>query len=130
MEKVLIIVRGLPGSGKTTFAKMLGRAICCADDYLVTIDGKYEWAGSKLKKAHDWCNKKCELFMKKGISPIIIANTLPREKDLKEYFNLAELYGYVVFTIVMENRHGGKNIHEVPDENIEKMKKRFNIKLI
>ena len=46
-----------------------------------------------------------------------------------EYFKLAEKYGYMVFTIIIENRHGGKNIHGVPDDKLEQMKKRFEIML-
>jgi hypothetical protein len=48
---------------------------------------------------------------------------------MKEYFDLAEKYGYTVVSLIVENRHGGKNIHGVPDEKVEQMKKRFEIKL-
>jgi len=34
-----------------------------------------------------------------------------------------------VFTIVVENRHGGTNVHNVPEDKIEQMKNRFEIKL-
>jgi hypothetical protein len=30
---------------------------------------------------------------------------------------------------VVENRHGGKNVHDVPEEKIEKMRRRFEFKL-
>jgi uridine kinase len=33
MKKELIIVRGISGSGKSTFAYMLGKAVCTADDW-------------------------------------------------------------------------------------------------
>jgi len=48
---------------------------------------------------------------------------------MNPYFELAEKYGYTVFTIVVENRHGGKNIHGVPDDKLEVMKNRFEFKL-
>jgi hypothetical protein len=35
----------------------------------------------------------------------------------------------MVFTIIVENRHGGKNVHGVPDDILEKMKGRFEISL-
>jgi predicted kinase len=126
--KDLVLVRGISGSGKTTFASLLGRAICSADDYLIT-DGKYEWEAWKLKRAHDWCLRKCERFMKAGISPTVVCNTSPRKRDLAPYYALAEKYGFRVFSIIVENRHGGKNDHDVPDSALEKQEKRFDIKL-
>jgi predicted kinase len=50
--------------------------------------------------------------------------------ELKPYVDLAEKYGYTVFTIVTENRHGGVNVHNVPEEVLDNMKNRFEIKLI
>jgi hypothetical protein len=48
---------------------------------------------------------------------------------MAEYFDLAIKYGYTVFTIIVENRHGGINQHGVPAEKLEQMKQRFEIKL-
>ena len=42
---------------------------------------------------------------------------------------LAEKYGYMVISMIVENRHDGENIHNVPEETIEKMRNRFDIKL-
>jgi hypothetical protein len=43
---------------------------------------------------------------------------------------MAADHGYMVFSIIVENRHGGKNTHNVPTETLEKMKNRFELKLI
>jgi hypothetical protein len=48
---------------------------------------------------------------------------------MEEYFKLAEKYGYKVFSLIVENRHGGVNQHGVPKEKLEQMKDRFSIKL-
>jgi hypothetical protein len=48
---------------------------------------------------------------------------------MQPYYDLAAKYGYKVFSIIVENRHGGKNVHGVPDEKLEIMKNRFSIKL-
>jgi hypothetical protein len=48
---------------------------------------------------------------------------------MQAYVDLAEKYGYRVFSVIVENRHGSSNVHGVPDEVIEKMKERFEIKL-
>jgi len=129
MEKTLIIVRGIPGSGKSTFAGLLGRAICTADDFHTDRAGNYKWHPANISKAHEWCQRKCKRFMKTGIERIIVANTSTTEKEFKPYMNMAKHYGYKVFTVVVENRHGGINSHGVPAETLEKMTNRFEIKL-
>jgi hypothetical protein len=48
---------------------------------------------------------------------------------MEPYFKLAEQYGYRVFSIIVENRHDGKNVHGVPDDKLKQMKDRFNVKL-
>jgi hypothetical protein len=48
---------------------------------------------------------------------------------MKPYFELAEKYGYMTFTVVIENCHNGKNVHGVPEDKLEIMKNRFELKL-
>lgn len=129
MENVLIILRGLPGAGKNSFAELLGtKAICCADDY-VTRNGVYNWKPTTVGASHDWCQRKCRRFMKACTERIVIANTSTTEKEMKPYLDLAKEFGYRVFSVVVENRHGGINVHNVPEETLEKMRNRFDIKI-
>jgi hypothetical protein len=48
---------------------------------------------------------------------------------MRFYEIIARKYGYRVFHVVVENRHGGVNEHGVPDDKLEIMKNRFEIKL-
>jgi hypothetical protein len=48
---------------------------------------------------------------------------------MKPYYEMAETYGYKVFSIIVENRHGGINQHNVPEEVLNSMKNRFEIQL-
>jgi predicted kinase len=136
-NKTLILLRGLPGSGKSTFAKFIwnDHAICEADKFFYDKEGNYNFDASKLKQAHEWCRNEVETRMKdNGVNPqyypeIVVSNTFTQEWEMDEYFKLAEKYGYMVFTIIVENRHGGKNTHGVPDDKLEQMKKRFQITL-
>jgi hypothetical protein len=48
---------------------------------------------------------------------------------MEPYLELAKTHEYKVFSTIVENRHGGVNQHEVPDEVLTKMRERFEIKL-
>ena len=61
---------------------------------------------------------------------IVVSNTFTQEWEMKPYFDMAKEHDYQVFSIIVENRHGGKNIHGVPDDKLEIMKNRFEVKLI
>jgi predicted kinase len=139
MEKILYIVRGIPGSGKSTFAKKLvghDFLVCEADKYFVDKEtGEYKFDFTKIKEAHKFCQDLVETYMKDSLvndqfyREIAVSNTFTQEWEMEHYMEFAKKYGYTVFTLVVENRHGGKNIHNVPEEIIEKMKQRFEIKL-
>ena len=139
MEKVLYIVRGIPGSGKSTFAKKLvgeDFLVCEADKYFINQEnGKYEFDISKIKDAHKWCQNMVENYMKDSMindqyyPEIAVSNTFTQEWEMRPYFELAKTYGYKVFSVIVENRHGGTNQHEVPEEVLTKMCERFEIKL-
>jgi hypothetical protein len=48
---------------------------------------------------------------------------------MQPYFDLAEKYGYRVYSLICENRHEGINSHGVPEEKLVQMKNRFEVKL-
>lgn len=129
MEKVLFIVRGLPGSGKTTLAKQLTANVFEADHYFYDNDGNYNFIPSEIKEAHKECQEFVGHAMESNIEKIAVSNTFTQEWEMKPYINLAKEHGYKVFTIVVENRHGGINVHNVPEDKIEQMANRFEIKL-
>jgi predicted kinase len=131
--KTLYIVRGLPGSGKSSFAKSIGGIHIEADQFFM-MNGKYNFDLTKIKLAHKYCQNQTEAWMKTDGTQvnnhkIVVSNTFTQEWEMKSYFELAEKYGYIVFSLIVENRHEGKNIHGVPDDKLELMKNRFEIKL-
>ena len=129
MEKILYIVRGIPGSGKSTFAKTLGGIHIEADQYFVDLEGNYNFDGSKIKLSHNWCMIQTQKAMVDDEPKIVVSNTFTQEWEMETYFKLAEENGYKVFTIIVENRHGGVNQHGVPEDKLQMMKDRFSIKL-
>ena len=131
--KTLYIVRGIPGSGKSTFAKSLGGTHFEADMFFMK-DGEYKFDMFKIKEAHKWCQDSVNTAMimnnTAGLNEtIVVSNTFTQEWEIKPYFELAETHGYRVFSIIIENRHGGVNEHNVPEDILTKMRDRFEIKL-
>jgi predicted kinase len=126
--KELFLLRGLPGSGKSTLAESLGGSHMEADKYF-TYEGKYEFDVTKLKDAHDWCQNAVRVFMENKNKRVVVSNTFTQEWEMKPYFDLAEKHGYKVYSLIVENRHGGVNEHGVPEDKLEIMKNRFEVKL-
>jgi predicted kinase len=126
--KELFLLRGLPGSGKSTLAESLGGSHMEADKYF-TYEGKYEFDVTKLKDAHDWCQNAVRVFMENKNKRVVVSNTFTQEWEMKSYFDLAEKHGYRVYSLIVENRHGGVNEHGVPEDKLEIMKNRFEVKL-
>jgi predicted kinase len=133
MEKNVIILRGVSGSGKSTFASMLARhndgaLVVTADDYFTDRDGLYKFDASKLGAAHTICYKRFEyaLFHNPDVNTIIVANTNTSPRDFKNYVDAAEAYGAIVTYLVIENRHGNNDVHDVPSE--VKERQRNNLK--
>ena len=71
MNKTLYIVRGLPGSGKSTFAKQLVShdfLVCEADKYFIDKEtGEYNFDFTKIKDAHKFCQDTVETYMKDSL---------------------------------------------------------------
>ena len=128
--KQLILLRGLPGSGKSTVAKLFDKALHFeADMYFLDADGNYQFDASKIKNAHNWCRHSVMDAMKEGHPIVVVSNTFTQEWEMEVYYLLAEELGYRVISMIVENRHEGKNIHGCPDDKIEQMKTRFEFKL-
>jgi len=60
---------------------------------------------------------------------IVVSNTFTQEWEMKNYYELAEKYGYRVYSLIVENRHNGVNQHNVPADKIEQMRNRFEVKI-
>lgn len=136
-SKVFFIMRGLPGSGKSTTVRAIklqykNALVVSADNYFSLEDGSYEFSKDRLSEAHENCRKVAEQAAKKGLRHVVVDNTNIMRWEMGEYFRLAGLYNYVV--LLVEPRTpwamdaaalAAKNTHGVSEEHIRLKMKKF-----
>lgn len=129
----LILFRGLPGAGKTTLATEICDQVFAADDFFTDEEGNYNFYRESLRQAHKQCLKNTEAAIIKSLDyathTIGVTNTFTTEKELQPYLDLANHYSIKCFSVIVENRHGNKSIHDVPQETLDLMRNRFTVKL-
>jgi len=95
----LYIVRGLPGSGKSQFARKLvskSEFVFEANKYMLDENGNYKYQASKLAFCHNKCFDNVKYAMIYGVDKIVVANTFIRKNDYNRYINLANKFQYDV----------------------------------
>lgn len=129
----LYLIRGVSGAGKSTFAQTLDTqgvvsVVIEADQYFTDEYGNYNFDPTKLRHAHEQCQYSCRDYLERGYS-VAVSNTSTTEKEVATYKEIAELTGARFVSIIVENRHQGTNLHNVPEDKIQQMKNRFSVKL-
>lgn len=139
--KVMVLMRGLPGSGKSSLAinflhHCLGSVnrdefIFSTDDYFHN-SGQYVYAPSKLEEAHGWNQRRCFANMKRGVSPIIIDNTNLKMWEMKVYCVMGVKFGYIIEILepttpwaLQPDILSTKNSHGVDKRKIREMMERY-----
>ena len=112
----LVLIRGLPGSGKSTMAKLFGlhgyRHF--ESDQFFELRGKYVYDPRNAKKAHEWCYNMVERTMRKG-RQVVVSNTFVTVRDMQPYLALAKK------ALVIQANGKWKNTHGVTDQTVAKM---------
>ena len=133
LDNTLIILRGLPGSGKSHICKIntMWTYICSADDYFMK-NGQYEFNKNLLDQAHQYCFQKVKNGLDLNENIIVVDNTNSTLKEYVKYKKIASYYNYnvIVIEIYCKNRDqaimfASRNNHNVPIATILKMLARW-----
>ena len=104
-SRTMFVMRGLPGSGKSTVVRKLletfpGISVdCSADKFFVSTEGEYVMDRSRLKDAHQWCQDTARDACRTDTNVVIIDNTGVKRWELVAYFKLAMEFSYAVVVV-------------------------------
>lgn len=116
----LVIIRGLPGSGKSTMARVLaqvGYVHVEADMYFMK-NGRYEYDRSQIQAAHAWCRQRVRAALDSG-RRVVVSNTFTRLEEMAPYLGMTSNIR------VIEAKGGWANEHGVPEETVKRMAARW-----
>lgn len=123
-QQKLTLVRGIPGSGKSTYAKSLNSKLVEADQFFIDQDGTYQYDNTLIKDAHNWCKLETKRLFKAGFD-VVVANTFVKNWEMKFYKSLAD--DMRLKFEVIEMRGNYQNVHGVPDEVVARMASQFEV---
>ena len=133
MTKKIVLMRGIPGSGKSTKAQFIYEGVVIStDDYFMAGD-RYLFDPTKVGDAHAWNRDRCRKLMADGAETIVIDNTNIKAWEMKPYVLMAKEHGYSVeFKSTIDTCGTAKecflrNAHGVPLAVIERMFKAYEV---
>eukprot|EP00656_Telonema_subtile_P018126 TRINITY_DN1976_c0_g1_i1.p1 TRINITY_DN1976_c0_g1~~TRINITY_DN1976_c0_g1_i1.p1 ORF type:complete len:189 (+),score=49.09 TRINITY_DN1976_c0_g1_i1:212-778(+) len=135
---VAVLMRGVPGSGKSTIVSALTAAVpagqavvSSADHYFVNPEtGVYEFDFTQLRPAHAACRETFEQACNSGVPLVLLDNTCVRAWEYQHYQEYAAATGYTIQVVELRSEADpdqlatalfGRNSHGVPLDKIQMM---------
>lgn len=127
---ILVLLRGEPGSGKSSVAQLFKDAEAYAADDFFDKFHNGQWQASQVGAAHRWCQHSVYNAMSRGVRVVVVHNTNTTNKEMEPYLEFAEELNYRVHVLRVESglvvdELATRNVHNVPVETIKKMADRF-----
>lgn len=137
--KSIKIIRGVPGSGKSSLTKQLFaeyglngiQVFSCSADHYFERDGVYSFDVKKLGEAHNECFRKYALLvtgMVPGAGLIVVDNTNTTVSEMQPYVRMADAFNipFEIITLAVDPAlAAARCIHNVPTETVWKMHRRL-----
>ena len=114
----LIVVRGLPGSGKTTFANSLGCFHVENDCYHYRC-GEYNFEEVRKMASINWCMSMVDIALQNDFD-VVVSNTFVKKQYIEAYKKLADEYNAELVVYCMKGSFD--NVHNVPADVKQSMK--------
>lgn len=133
MPAPILIIRGAPSAGKTTFANKLrgteNAFIFETDNFFIDSINRrdYHFDPKLLGIAHSWNQGEVIRACRDCPDvPVIVANTFSRPQEFQPYFEIAKMFNrkIFVFTLYTEHEH---NAHGVPEKTIQKYRDNMHV---
>lgn len=124
LNRTLFIVRGVPGSGMASIAKLLADEMYSADDLFYTIgNGEYVYDASQISEAYEQCYRNVLNALRRGVNRIAVHNPFLKKKDYYKYIKAAKAAGYLPFLLTCETSIGPNR--EISEDKLNAMWHRF-----
>lgn len=118
----LVLIRGLPGSGKSTMARERFRGFSHYEaDMWHMRDGVYQYNPEKARDAHEWCQAKTLLMLRRQRN-VVVSNTFTRYWEMEPYFRMLQPHDTLTIFVAKGNY---PNVHGVPEDAIQRMRDRW-----
>lgn len=140
MSKVIVINRGLPGSGKSYAIKKMFDEVNAAcvhqstDFYWIRPDGKYDWNPKLISQAHEWNFNYFREHLECDFDILVCDNTNIQFKECQKYIDASlQLIPKPMIVLFEPNNSWSwdvqecakRNSHGVPEASIQNMKNRW-----